>query len=202
MLGDMPWVGPDDVTALCGAFDPGRGREICVPVHGGRRGNPVLWGARFFPEMKQLSGDVGARALMEKHADSVCEVVMDGSGVLADIDTPESFQDAVAGEASGAVDGPRGPMMTRKALLVASAFALGYLIDDVWARVVRGSRLQREDYTKVVVGSIRIHHNVVGYLMLLAGLFTHPLVLIPMGLGMIVGHRRRDRLWWFIERTD
>jgi hypothetical protein len=31
--------------------------------------------------------------------------------------------------------------------------------------------------------------------------FAYPLVLVPLGLGMIVGHGRRDRLFWFIERV-
>ena len=82
------------------------------------------------------------------------------------------------------------------------AFAIGFSIDAVWARVVRGLRLEREDYRKLVLGSFRIHHNVVGYLLVLIGLFFHPVVFVPMGLGMIVGHRVRDRMFWFIERVD
>jgi len=52
-----------------------------------------------------------------------------------------------------------------------------------------------------VLGRYRIHHNVVGYMLILGGLFGHPLVLVPLGLGMIVGHARRDRLYWFVERV-
>jgi molybdenum cofactor cytidylyltransferase len=202
LLGDMPWVRPADIAALLDAFDPALGSEICVPVHEGRRGNPVLWGARFFTEMKELRGDVGARELMERHAGSVREVAVDGSGVLTDADTPEAFRAAIAGMASGSVEHARGPTMTRKALVILGALALGMLVDDAWARLVRGLRLERVDYKKVVVGSIRIHHNVLGYALVLVGLFVHPVILIPMGLGMIVGHRRRDRLWWFIERVE
>jgi hypothetical protein len=82
------------------------------------------------------------------------------------------------------------------------ALGLGFLIDAVWARAVRGARLEREDYRRFVVGSYRVHHNVVGYLMLVVGLFAYPVVLIPLGLGMIVGHGIRDRLFWFVERMD
>ena len=92
MLGDMPWVRREDVTALLAAFDPAAGREICVPFHAGRRGNPVLWSARFFGEMMQLKGDLGARDLMGLHAGSVHEVAVDGTGVLKDVDTPEAFR--------------------------------------------------------------------------------------------------------------
>lgn len=92
LLGDMPWVRREDVTALLAAFDPDAGREICVPSHADRRGNPVLWSARFFGEMMQLKGDLGARELMDLHVDSVHEVTVDGTGVLRDVDTPEALQ--------------------------------------------------------------------------------------------------------------
>jgi len=91
-------------------------------------------------------------------------------------------------------------MLPRLATVV-GAFAVGYLIDAVWARVVRGFRLEREEYPKMILGRYRVHHNVVGYLCLAVGLFYRPMVLIPLGLGMIVGHRMRDRLFWFVERV-
>ena len=81
-------------------------------------------------------------------------------------------------------------------------FVLGYLIDAGWARLVRGFRLEREDYKKFVLGNFRVHHNVTGYLLILVGIFVQPLLLIPLGLGIIVGHRRRDRLVWVIERAQ
>ena len=89
----------------------------------------------------------------------------------------------------------------RLSATAAGAFAVGLATDAVWARLVRGWRLEREQYPRAVVGGWRIHHNVVGYLLVVAGAFWRPVLLIPAGLGMIVGHRRRDRLWWFIERA-
>lgn len=89
----------------------------------------------------------------------------------------------------------------RRALAVAAAFVAGYSVDWVWARLVRGFGLERERYPRAVVVGWRVHHNVVGYVLVLAGIVWHPLLLIPAGLGMIVGHRRRDRLWWFLERV-
>lgn len=82
------------------------------------------------------------------------------------------------------------------------AFAAGLLVDTVWARLVRGWRLDREEYPKMVLGRYRVHHNVVGWVALLAGIRFHPWILVPFGLGMIVGHRIRDRLFWFVERVD
>jgi molybdenum cofactor cytidylyltransferase len=91
-LADMPRVRPAHLEALLGAFDPDDGRTICVPTWERRRGNPVLFAARYFPEMRLVQGDVGARALLEKHADAICYVPMDDRGVTLDVDTPEALE--------------------------------------------------------------------------------------------------------------
>ena len=91
-LADMPRVRPAHLEALLGAFDPDDGRALCVPTWERRRGNPVLFAARYFPEMCLVEGDVGARALLEKHADTVCYVPMDDRGVTVDVDTPEALE--------------------------------------------------------------------------------------------------------------
>jgi molybdenum cofactor cytidylyltransferase len=87
----MPRVRPEHLERLVAAYDPVEGRAICVPTFGGRRGNPVLWGARFFADMARIAGDVGARHLIGENAEVVCEVEMGDSGVLVDVDTPEAL---------------------------------------------------------------------------------------------------------------
>jgi molybdenum cofactor cytidylyltransferase len=90
-LGDMPLVGPKEIERLIGAFNPTEGRAIIVPTGHGKRGNPVLWAKRFFPEMQDIAGDVGARHLIGAYPELVAEVEMTGEGVLLDIDTPEAL---------------------------------------------------------------------------------------------------------------
>ena len=90
-LGDMPRVTPRHVHRLLAAFDPIEGRSICVPTFNGKRGNPVLWDRRYFEQMRDVRGDVGARHLIGVHDDSVCEVAMDDAGVLLDVDSPEAL---------------------------------------------------------------------------------------------------------------
>ena len=94
-LGDMPRISASQIDRLIAAFNPLEGRAICLPTHGGKRGNPVLWARRFLPEMMDIAGDVGARHLLGEHADQVCEVEMEAS-VLLDIDTPEALRAATA----------------------------------------------------------------------------------------------------------
>ncbi len=90
-LGDMPGVSSSLLDRLMAAFSPVEGRAICVPTVGGKRGNPVLWARRFFPEIAQVAGDTGAKHLIGEHADLVCEVEMSGEAAITDIDTPEAL---------------------------------------------------------------------------------------------------------------
>ncbi|MBI3709210.1 MAG: NTP transferase domain-containing protein [Proteobacteria bacterium] len=98
VLGDMPRVTPAHLDRLIAAFSPADGRLICVPTHHAKRGNPVLWAARFFAEMQAIDGDRGARTLLGEHAERVCEVDMADDGVLLDIDTPDALA-ALRGQA-------------------------------------------------------------------------------------------------------
>jgi molybdenum cofactor cytidylyltransferase len=90
-LGDMPLVTPAVLDRLIAAFNPDEGRAICVPTWNGKRGNPVLWDRRFFAEMADLAGDVGAKHLIGEHAELVAEVPMPDDAVVTDIDTPEAL---------------------------------------------------------------------------------------------------------------
>ena len=90
-LGDMPLMSGRHLDRLIAAFNPLEGRAIIVPTRRGKRGNPVLWSKRFFSEMAELAGDVGAKHLIGEHAELVVEVEMDDHAVLVDIDTPEAL---------------------------------------------------------------------------------------------------------------
>ena len=60
-------------------------------MHEGQRGNPILWGAAYFPEMMRLTGDVGAKRLIARHRDRVIEVPVASDGIFADVDTPSDL---------------------------------------------------------------------------------------------------------------
>ncbi len=94
-LGDMPWVRAAHIDALIAAFEQGGAQAICVPTCDGKRGNPVLWPARYFEEIAALRGDIGARALIEVHASEVREVPLADPAITRDADTPESLSGLV-----------------------------------------------------------------------------------------------------------
>jgi molybdenum cofactor cytidylyltransferase len=94
-LGDMPRIEAADLRALIDAFRTEHGPDACVPVHEGRRGNPVLWSSRCFPALRSLQGDRGGKALLEERGTGVIEVPVPGRGVLFDVDTPDALERAV-----------------------------------------------------------------------------------------------------------
>jgi molybdenum cofactor cytidylyltransferase len=102
-LGDMPRVDAALMNQLIAAYDPERGALAVVPVIDGRRGNPVLWSRRFFPDLTAVEGDIGARNLIANYSEAVTEVPVTGGAAFTDVDTPESFS-AVKAEIESAPD--------------------------------------------------------------------------------------------------
>jgi molybdenum cofactor cytidylyltransferase len=90
-LGDMPQVDSGLIDKLVAAFDPEKGALVVVPSIDGRRGNPVVWSRRFFPDLMAVQGDVGARHIIGSYAEAVVEVPVAGDAALTDVDTPESL---------------------------------------------------------------------------------------------------------------
>src|SRR3954447_2737033 len=90
-LGDMPQVTAKLIDRLIAAFDPERGALVAIPTIAGKRGNPVLWSRRFFPDLAAVEGDVGARHLIGGYGEAVVEVPVEDAAALTDVDTPEAL---------------------------------------------------------------------------------------------------------------
>ncbi|MEV7775841.1 NTP transferase domain-containing protein [Kitasatospora sp. NPDC086791] len=87
MLVDTPGVTPAAVARLLAAHRAGA--ELAAAAYHGRRGHPVLIGARHFAEAAAgASGDAGARALLAAHAAEVVLVECADVAVPDDLDTP------------------------------------------------------------------------------------------------------------------
>lgn len=95
-LGDMPEVTPETIMALKTAFDPPSGKTICVPVHEGKRGNPVLWHRSHFARLAALTGDVGGKPLLAEFEAEIAEVPVSTRSILDDVDTPASADALIA----------------------------------------------------------------------------------------------------------
>jgi 4-nitrophenyl phosphatase len=87
---DQPCLTPQLLQALRRRWER-CDADIVVPTWEGERGGPVLFGRALFPELAQLSGDVGGRALFDRHAERLCTLPVEDPQVLRDVDTPEAY---------------------------------------------------------------------------------------------------------------
>ena len=94
VLGDQPWVPADVVPALIAAFRAG-GTPIVAPTYRGTQGNPVLFARSLFDELSVLTGDAGARRIVQGDPARVARVSFDVDMPL-DVDTPEDLARLVA----------------------------------------------------------------------------------------------------------
>lgn len=91
VLGDQPLVRSATMERIVERYR-GSETEMVIPVHRGRRGNPVLLGQGVFAEAMALNGDTGCRAIFAKHAKGILEVDVDDPGILQDMDTREDYE--------------------------------------------------------------------------------------------------------------
>lgn len=87
MVGDQPYLRAQSVRALIETWERGRCAIACLGC-GGEPGNPVIFAARFAPELRALSGDVGGKRVMRAHPELV-RIVQADPRELWDMDTPQ-----------------------------------------------------------------------------------------------------------------
>lgn len=90
VLGDQPALERETLRRLIEAFS--NHVSIVVPVFKGQPGNPVIFPARYRREMLTLTGDRGARPVVEAHPEDVTTVEVDTDSILRDVDDPETYR--------------------------------------------------------------------------------------------------------------
>ena len=88
-LGDQPFVAGEIIPALLAARER-TGKAIVAPRYRDGRGNPVLFSRELFGELLEVSGDQGARSVVERDAGRVTLVDFD-LPMPQDLDTPEDY---------------------------------------------------------------------------------------------------------------
>jgi xanthine dehydrogenase accessory factor len=141
-LGDMPLVATETVRELLRTYEETR-RPIVFPQYRGRQGNPVLWDRGFLGALRELEGDRGAKALLERNRDLALAVPVEDPGVCLDIDTPADYADVVSPREAG----------KRKSVFVEleEAYERGEAVALVTILETRGSTPQKAG-AKMVVG--------------------------------------------------
>jgi molybdenum cofactor cytidylyltransferase len=90
-LVDHPFISPALVDHMIDRFYETK-KLIVIPRYGGRRGHPVIFSSRLFPELLATSLDQGAKSVVHAHRDETLEIETDFAGVTIDIDTPEEYR--------------------------------------------------------------------------------------------------------------
>jgi molybdenum cofactor cytidylyltransferase len=89
-LADMPWIMP---ATICRVADELRlGALIAAPCWQGQRGHPVGFSHVLGPDLTALSGDAGAKSVIQAHLEQLRLVDCDDPGVLRDIDKPQDLE--------------------------------------------------------------------------------------------------------------
>jgi molybdenum cofactor cytidylyltransferase len=89
-LGDMPFVDSETVDDLLDAYRSGAG-TIVAAAYNEKRGNPVLFDAKHFSTLADVTGDRGGRRLIKEHDESVL-VETDDAGVTRDVDYEDDLE--------------------------------------------------------------------------------------------------------------
>jgi molybdenum cofactor cytidylyltransferase len=97
-LADQPQMQGAVVQQVLRAFDASAGQALVIPSHAMRRGHPIVLPRGLWAEVLALPAGDTLRTVVQRHAAAIRYVEVDTASVLADLDTPEQYAEAVSGE--------------------------------------------------------------------------------------------------------
>lgn len=92
-LGDQPQVQESTVRLICEAYRESPSRLV-VPSFRMRRGHPWLVARPLWEEILALGSPESPRDFLNEHAPEILYVNLDTPTILADLDTPEDYQNS------------------------------------------------------------------------------------------------------------
>lgn len=87
---DMPFIRPATICEVAEAVE--HPTALAAPEFQGKRGHPVGFGRAYGEELRRLTGDEGARAILRRHEKHLRRLVCDDPGIIADIDMPADLE--------------------------------------------------------------------------------------------------------------
>jgi molybdenum cofactor cytidylyltransferase len=91
LVGDQPMIPSELIDSMLDRFETSSA-SIVAPSFDGQTRNPVLFRRNLFPEILQLTGDRGGRALLETHRDRTAVVEWDDELPFMDLDVREDYE--------------------------------------------------------------------------------------------------------------
>jgi len=91
ILGDFPLLSPGIIDSVLEAHRTS-GKGICVPVRDNRWGHPVCLSRRYFEDLTNIEGDIGARNIIRSNWPDVYAFPITEEGCFFDVDTKEDIE--------------------------------------------------------------------------------------------------------------
>ena len=91
LLGDQPLLNSNTIDHMLDRFRYS-GKDICVPVYKGKRGNPTIFNRVLYDQLMAIEGDIGARDLIRANPERVLDIEMDDPLCFFDIDSPKDLK--------------------------------------------------------------------------------------------------------------
>jgi molybdenum cofactor cytidylyltransferase len=93
-LVDHPLISAEVVARVIGEFDKAK-NKIVIPTYRGRRGHPVIFPSAMYAELLAAPEEIGARAVVQAHAQDVVEVPVEEEGVVLNLNDPDALSHAL-----------------------------------------------------------------------------------------------------------
>ncbi|MCH6255563.1 nucleotidyltransferase family protein [Puniceicoccaceae bacterium K14] len=90
-LADLPYLDTKTVNQVIEAFKHSNKAQITAPHNNNRLGHPIIFPNRLIPELATLTGDTGAKNLIQFERNSLIKVPIETHAIFQDIDTPEDM---------------------------------------------------------------------------------------------------------------
>ena len=87
-LGDMPMVNSGIYNQLIKSRSQ---KDILVPTYNGQQGNPVLFNKSMKEKIMNITGDAGAKKILELNKDKILNLEINDQGVTKGFDTLDNF---------------------------------------------------------------------------------------------------------------
>ena len=87
---DMPLISKGIINILCSVVK-NKDKEIFVPVHKKKLGNPLAFKYSMIKSLKKIKGDRGAKKLIRSNKSKIQSVKMKSKSILIDFDQPKDF---------------------------------------------------------------------------------------------------------------
>ena len=91
LLADQPLVDASAIDYLLDSFWSAE-KDICIPTIDGKRGNPVTFTNTLYPQIMNITGDMGARRVIRSHPERILEIEINNPHLFMDIDTPQDLE--------------------------------------------------------------------------------------------------------------